>query len=78
MTIIKVYAKNIKTNEVIDMGDFDTVEQAKRAIVNVEYDDDEIPEDWDFEIEAEDYDDDWDYNEDEGFDPYEGCYTFDC
>lgn len=26
----------------------------------------------------EDYDYDWDYNEDEGFDPYEGCYTWDC
>ena len=22
--------------------------------------------------------DDWGYNEDEGFDPYEGCYTYDC
>ena len=21
---------------------------------------------------------DWDYNEDEGFDPYEGCWTGDC
>lgn len=26
----------------------------------------------------EDYDYDWGYNEDEGFDPYEGCYTWDC
>jgi len=23
-------------------------------------------------------DNDWDYNEDEGFDPYEGGYTYDC
>lgn len=32
------------------------------------------------EDEDEDEDDyyDWDYNEDEGFDPYEGGYTFDC
>ena len=21
---------------------------------------------------------DWGYNEDEGFDPYEGCYSYDC
>lgn len=34
-------------------------------------------EDWD--EENEDFEDsDWDYNEDEGFDPYEGCYTWDC
>ena len=26
----------------------------------------------------EDYDYDWGYNEDEGFDPYAGCYTWDC
>ena len=25
-----------------------------------------------------DYDPDWDYNEDMGFDPYEGSYTYDC
>lgn len=34
-------------------------------------------EDWD--EESEDFEgEDWDYNEDEGFDPYEGCYTWDC
>lgn len=34
----------------------------------------------DNEEEEEDFEDDsdWGYNEDEGFDPYEGCYTFDC
>ena len=26
----------------------------------------------------EDYFDDWDYNEDMGYDPYMGCYTDDC
>ena len=31
----------------------------------------------DSEDAAED-DDDWGYNEDEGFDPYEGCWTGDC
>ena len=30
------------------------------------------------EDEYEDEDYDWNYNEDEGFDPYEGCYTWDC
>ncbi len=28
--------------------------------------------------DEEDPDDDWGFNEDEGFDPYEGCYTGDC
>ena len=30
------------------------------------------------DYEEEDYDYDWGYNEDEGFDPYAGCYTWDC
>ena len=28
--------------------------------------------------EEEETDEDWGYNEDEGFDPYLGCYTDDC
>ena len=41
----------------------------------------------DFELYEEDFNDfdyedepdyDWGYNEDEGFDPYAGCYTWDC
>ena len=38
-----------------------------------EYEDGEYLDD-----EGEDYDYDWGYNEDEGFDPYAGCYTWDC
>lgn len=38
----------------------------------------EVLWDWESYCEEEAYDDDWDYNEDMGFDPYEGCYTFDC
>jgi len=30
------------------------------------------------ENEDPDYDCDWGYNEDMGFDAYEGCYTWDC
>ena len=36
---------------------------------------DEVPEDWDgvpYDIEPDDID------SDEGFDPYEGCFTWDC
>jgi hypothetical protein len=36
--------------------------------------------DFDYEdgeyLDGDDYD--WGYNEDEGFDPYAGCYTWDC
>lgn len=28
--------------------------------------------------DEDDWDDDWGYNEDEGYDPYLGCYTDDC
>ena len=31
-----------------------------------------------FEQDEFDDDVDWGYNEDEGFDPYEGCYSWDC
>ena len=39
--------------------------------------------DGDYEYEDGEYLDDepdyhWGYNEDEGFDPYAGCYTWDC
>lgn len=30
------------------------------------------------EIDNPNYDTEWGYNKDCGFDPYEGCYTFDC
>jgi len=32
----------------------------------------------DSEIDNPNYDPDWGFNEDEGFDPYLGCYTEDC
>lgn len=40
----------------------------------------ELYEDEYVEYDDEDscYDYDWGYNEDEGFDPYAGCYTWDC
>jgi len=40
------------------------------------YDDDYEYEDGDYLDDEPDYD--WGYNEDEGFDPYAGCYTWDC
>lgn len=38
---------------------------------------DVTPEHW-FAEEDEIPDEDWGYNEDMGFDAYEGCYTWDC
>lgn len=40
------------------------------------YDGDYEYEDGDYLDDEPDYD--WGYNEDEGFDPYAGCYTWDC
>ena len=43
------------------------------------YDGDYEYEDGDYlDDEGEDIDYEWGYNEDEGFDPYAGCYTWDC
>ena len=47
------------------------------GVTDDEGDWDEDFEDWG-DDEWEDEDVDWNYNEDEGFDPYEGCYTYDC
>ena len=38
----------------------------------------ECSKDVDIEPQEEEDWDDWGYNEDEGYDPYEGCYTYDC
>lgn len=40
------------------------------------YDGDYEYEDGEYLDDEPDYD--WGYNEDEGFDPYAGCYTWDC
>lgn len=44
------------------------------------FDSDDLSEyDEEYDESSEDFEDsDWGYNEDEGFDPYEGCYTYDC
>lgn len=63
--------------------DYDTREEAERAIkLEIEHDKDYDPNTYVLVVhayEVDEYeDDDWGYNEDEGFDPYEGGYTFDC
>lgn len=75
-----VLARNIFTGEEVDIDTYDTEKEAKWCIANnIEYDEDDSPENWDFEIlELEDDDYDEPYDLECGFDPYEGCYTFDC
>ena len=75
-----VIARNIKTEEEITISIFDTMAEAEYAIKNeIEWDEDDIPEEWEFRIEEDidlaEYEPDYDEC---GFDPYEGCYTYDC
>ena len=77
----RVIATNYKTGEVLALGDFDTQEEAQYNIDNnIEWDEDDIPEDWDFTIEPTDdeYEEPADIDDDCGFDPYAGCFTYDC
>ena len=78
--IYTVYATNKNTKEVIDMGYFDSEDEAWWNIEhNLEWDEDDIIDEWTFKVvESLTDDEDWSFNEDEGFDPYCGSYTFDC
>jgi hypothetical protein len=76
-----VFAENNKTDEFITLGTFDSQEEADWNIENnLEWDEDDIIEDWHiFTEEVDEDDDDHFYEPDEcGFDPYMGCYTYDC
>ena len=61
----------VVNGEIIAMNGFSC------ASVDSDYELSEEDCEWD-EDEFDWEDSDWDYNEDEGFDPYEGCYTWDC
>lgn len=76
-----VIAMNTKTGFVLPLGDFPTEAEAQYNIDNnIEWDEDDIPEDWDFTIEPTDdeYEEPADIDDDCGFDPYMGCYSYDC
>ena len=80
-----VFAENNKTDEFITLGTFDSQEEADWNIENnLEWDEDDIIEDWHIFTEEvdenEDEEDDHFYEPDIecGFDPYDGCYTYDC
>lgn len=77
-----VFAENKKTDEFISLGTFDTKEEAQWNIDNnLEWDEDDVIEDWKIFIEEVDEDEESDIYEPDiecGFDPYLGCYTYDC
>lgn len=76
-----VIAINDKKNERLNLGTFPTEEEAQYNIDhNIEWEEDDIPEDWKFAIEPVDdeYEEPYDIDDDCGFDPYAGCFTYDC
>ncbi len=77
-----IFAENKKTDEFISLGTFGTREDAEWNLENnLEWDEDDVVEDWEVFIEEVDEDRDYDIYEPDiecGFDPYLGCYTYDC
>lgn len=84
MTKYEILCCNLKEKHIFTLAlNYDSRKEAELAIKNdVDYDEDFDPNEFILVVhsyEIDEYeDDDWGYNEDEGFDPYEGCYTFDC
>lgn len=78
----QIKAINTKTLETILFSNlYDTIEDAKLAIDHdIELDEDDIQDDWKFDIiEVDDeYEEPADIDNDCGFDPYCGYYTYDC
>ena len=74
-----VFAENKYTDEVVELGNFPTEEEARENIENNIDWEDENPDDWVIKIMETD-EEYYDYYEpdDCGFDPYLGCYTDDC
>ena len=74
--MFKVMAKFMKTNEVLTIGIFDTYDEAQWNIDNnIEWDEDDIPSEWELYVEAEVEDEDFYCDYEVGFDPYLGCYS---
>ena len=76
-----VIATNIRTGEALDLGHFDYAADAQYEIDhNIEWDEEDVPEEWSFEAVPVDdeYEEPADIDDDFGFDPYMGCYSYDC
>lgn len=89
--MFKVYSYNVPTDEKLLMGEFETYDEAIEAIEwdNLEWDEGDVVSDYQILITEDDrnfeiiadftVEMDWEDDVDEcGFDPYEGCYTYDC
>lgn len=80
--MFKIVALNVKTLEKLEWFGYESREEAQYTIDNnIEWDEDDVPEEWKFsieEMEDDEYEEPWDIDDDCGFDPYMGCYSYDC
>ena len=70
-----------KGTDEMELGVFDSQKDALLAVANdIEWEEGDDPHDYVFRIEEcdEDYEEPADIDDDCGFDPYCGCYTYDC
>ena len=70
-----------KETEETELGVFDSQKDALLTVANdIEWEEGDDPHDYVFRIEEcdEDYEEPCDIDDDCGFDPYCGCYTYDC
>ena len=81
--MFKAIAINGKTADQAILGYYEDKDEAWHEIHNnIQWEEEDTPEDWIFDVveideEEPEYEDYGDYDEC-GFDPYMGCYTYDC
>lgn len=77
--MFKLVAINTVTGEMLEWFGYETQADAVLDMQNVEWDEDDVPENWRFEVVPYDEDEEpADIDDDCGFDPYAGCFTYDC
>lgn len=77
--MFKLVAINTVTGEMLEWFGYETQADAVFDMQNVEWDEDDVPENWRFEVVSYDEDEEpADIDDDCGFDPYAGCFTYDC
>lgn len=77
--MFKLVAINTVTGEMLEWFGYETQADAVFDMQNVEWDEDDVPENWRFEVVPYDEDEEpADIDDDCGFDPYAGCFTYDC
>lgn len=77
--MFKLVAINTVTGEMLEWFGYETQADAVLDMQNVEWDEDDVPENWRFEVVPYEEDEEpADIDDDCGFDPYAGCFTYDC